>query len=148
MDASPAILLVEDDEDDVFFMKRALKDARIANPLFLAEDGGKALEYLAGTGHYSDRSTYPLPAVVFLDLNLPYKSGHDVLAWIKEQEHLKSVTVVVLTSSGEPTDITRAFSLGARSYMVKPPAAEELLELPDVLNIDWMPTEACPTVSI
>ncbi|HUR47458.1 MAG TPA: response regulator [Candidatus Saccharimonadales bacterium] len=137
---------MEDDEDDIFFMKRALKAAHIANPLYVVEDGNEAVNYLAGMGRFSDRSTYPIPAVVFLDLKLPYKSGHDVLAWIRTQEQLKGIIVVVLTSSGEPSDIRRAYSLGARSYMVKPPGVDDLLELEHAFKIKWMPPELSATV--
>ena len=86
MTSHQALLLVEDNEDDVFLMKRALKGARVVNPLHVVDDGQDALDYLAGTGKFADRANYPLPAVIFLDLKLPYISGHDVLAWIRRQK--------------------------------------------------------------
>ena len=70
-----AILLVEDNEDDVFLMKRALKSAGITNPLQVVEDGQRAVDYLAGKGQFSDREKYPFPAIMFLDLKLPMKHG-------------------------------------------------------------------------
>src|SRR5688572_28368951 len=102
MKTAGAILLVEDNEDDVFLMQRALKVARITNPLFVAEDGQQAVDYLAGAGRYTDRTRFPIPAIVFLDLKLPVLRGHEVLAWIRKQPHLENLVVVVLTSSSAP----------------------------------------------
>src|SRR5688572_4379657 len=93
------ILLVEDNEDDVFLTKRVLVGAGVVNPVFVVRDGQEAVTYLAGQGGFADRETYPLPAVVFLDWKLPLKSGHEVLKWIREQGALESLVVVVLTSS-------------------------------------------------
>lgn len=133
-----ALLLVEDNEDDVFIMKRALKGARVANPLFVVEDGQQALDYLSGAGKFADREQYPLPAVVFLDLKLPLLSGHDVLAWIRRQRELESLVVIVLTSSNEPSDLNRCYALGANSYVVKPPTPEQLEELAKAFKWYWL----------
>jgi len=133
-----ALLLVEDSEDDVFIMKRALKEAGIVNPLHLVEDGQKAIDYLSGAGEFSDRKKFPLPAVVFLDLKLPLKSGHDVLAWIRQQKDLASTVVIVLTSSEEPGDLSRAYQLGANSYLVKPPSAAQLIEMAKAFKWYWL----------
>jgi len=133
-----ALLLVEDNEDDVFLMKRALKGARVANPLFVVEDGQQALDYLGGAGKFADREQYPLPAVVFLDLKLPLLSGHDVLAWIRRQRELESLVVIVLTSSNEPSDLNRCYALGANSYVVKPPTPEQLEELAKAFKWYWL----------
>jgi CheY-like chemotaxis protein len=133
-----AILLVEDNEDDVFLMKRALKEAAVTNPLHIVEDGQEAVDFLSGIGSYSDRARYPLPAVVFLDLKLPLKSGHDVLAWIRGQKELASLIVVVLTSSEEPGDVNKSYLLGANSYLVKPPTAEQLLNMAKAFKWYWL----------
>ena len=133
-----AILLVEDNEDDVFLMKRALKAARVMNPLYVVEDGQEAVDYLGGAGKFADRESYPLPAVVFLDLKLPLISGHDVLAWIRRQYALESVVVIVLTSSNEASDLSRSYALGANSYLVKPPTPEQLEELAKAFKWYWL----------
>jgi CheY-like chemotaxis protein len=123
------ILLVEDSEDDVFIMRHALKQAQIRARVEVVPDGQAAVDYLAGSGPYRDRKAYPLPALVFLDLKLPYLTGFEILSWIRTQPSLSEVIVVVLTSSGEERDQTKAYSLGARSYLVKPPKPKDLVEL-------------------
>ena len=133
-----ALLLVEDNEDDVFLMKRALKGARVVNPLLVVEDGQQAVDYLGGAGKFADREQYPLPAVVFLDLKLPLLSGHDVLAWIRRQRELESLVVIVLTSSNEPSDLNRCYALGANSYVVKPPTPEQLEDLAKAFKWYWL----------
>jgi CheY-like chemotaxis protein len=133
-----AILLVEDNEDDVFLMKRALQGASVTNPLLVVEDGQAAIDYLSGAGQYHDRTNHPLPAIVFLDLKLPFKSGHEVLAWIREQPELQGLIVVVLTSSGEPSDLSKSYQLGANSYVVKPPTAPQLLEMAKAFKWYWL----------
>lgn len=133
-----SLLLVEDNDDDVFLMKRALKGARVTNPLHVVEDGQEAVDYLAGAGKFVDRSAYPLPAVVFLDLKLPMVSGHDVLAWIRRQKELDSIVVIVLTSSNEASDLSRCYALGANSYLVKPPTPEQLEELARAFRWYWL----------
>ena len=132
------LLLVEDNEDDVFLMQRALKGACVTNPLFVVEDGQQAVDYLGGTGEFADRDEYPLPGVVFLDLKLPFMSGHDVLAWIRRQKQLESLVVIVLTSSNEASDLSRCYSLGANSYLVKPPTPEQLEELAKAFKWYWL----------
>jgi CheY-like chemotaxis protein len=138
MTTNRAILLVEDNEDDQFLMKRALKEAGITNPLLVAEDGQQAMDYLSGAGRYADRQQFPFPAVVFLDLKLPFKNGHEVLSWIREQLHLNSLIVVILTSSNEQSDIKRCYSLGANSYVVKPPTPEQLTDLAKTFKWYWL----------
>jgi DNA-binding response OmpR family regulator len=146
MDIQHTILLVEDSEDDIFFMKRAMTTAGITNPLQVLEDGEQAISYLSGSGEYQDRERYPLPNLVLLDLKLPYKSGLDVLQWIREHSELETTIVIVLTSSKEDADVDRAYRIGANSYLVKPPSAEKLLELAKALKLYWLNFNAFPAV--
>jgi CheY-like chemotaxis protein len=132
------ILLVEDNEDDAYFMKEALKEAQIFNPLRTVEDGQQAIDYLSGAPAFADRANYPLPTVVFLDLKLPMRSGHEVLAWIRAQPQFKKLIVIVLTSSNEPVDLNRSYQLGANSFVVKPPTATQLLELAEAFKLWWL----------
>jgi CheY-like chemotaxis protein len=115
------ILLVEDNEDDVFLMRRALKSAAVTTPVRILENGQEAIDYFGGTGLYADREKHPYPSLVFLDLKLPYKSGFDVLSWLQENPPPVNLTVVVLSSSNSPHDVARCAELGASHYAVKPP---------------------------
>ncbi len=112
MTNSRTVLLVEDNKDDVFLMQRALQGARIANPVIVVETGQEAIDYLSGAGKFADRDSYPIPAVVFLDLKLPFIYGHELLAWIRRQKQFESLIVIVLTSSNEASDLSRCYSLG------------------------------------
>ena len=132
-----SILLVEDDDDDVFLMRRALKAAAIINPLHVVEDGQEAVDYLSRAGTTTDGGAAQ-PRVIFLDLKLPVMMGLEVLAWIKSQPFLSNVAVVVLTSSNEPSDLKEAYRLGATSYMVKPPTADQLLDLAKAFKWHWL----------
>lgn len=138
MNPKATILLVEDDPNDVFLMQRALMRAEIANPLNIAGDGQEAINYLSGAGQYADRTQYPLPSLIFLDLKLPYKNGFEVLQWIRSQPALDSILVLVLTSSSEERDIQQSYRLGARSFLVKPPTSAMLLDLMISLKDYWL----------
>lgn len=123
------ILLVEDDENDVFFMQWALEKAQLPPPAHVSGDGQDALDYLAGSGPYSDRSVHPLPDCIFLDLKLPYVHGFEVLEWMRTRPDLADIDVFVLTSSPEERDRQRAQELGAKAYLLKPPSAKMLLKV-------------------
>jgi CheY-like chemotaxis protein len=121
------LLLVEDNPDDVFLMRRALKKTGLALPIHIVTDGRQAVEYLSGASNYQDRSRYPLPSLVFLDLKLPYLNGFEVLKWIREDETLNALDVFILTSSPEERDKQTASELGAKAYLVKPPTSDVLI---------------------
>ena len=121
------VLLVEDNEDDVFLMERLFRRAGIVLPLQVVTDGKQAVDYLAGTSPYGDRTKYPLPRFLFLDLKLPYLKGFEILAWMRRQPHLNGIRVMILTSSVEDQDRERAESFGV-PYLVKPPTTEMVLK--------------------
>jgi CheY-like chemotaxis protein len=127
--APDTILIAEDSEDDVFFVKRALKQAKITNPIQVVANGREAIGYLSGDGDFSDRSRHPLPCLLFLDLKMPYKNGFEVLAWIRAHASLAALPVVILTSSSEARDIDQARDLGAQAFLVKPADPDELKSL-------------------
>lgn len=114
------ILLVEDDENDVILIQRALRKGEIDAPIHVIWDGDKAIEYLSGTGRYQDVVPWPLPMVVLLDLRLPGRSGLEVLAWLDNHKSLALLPVVVFTNSTQDIDVSQAFALGANSYLKKP----------------------------
>jgi len=138
MSPNRAILLVEDNVDDIFLLKRALQQARIVNPVVVVSTGQEAMDYLSGNGPFADRFTYPMPAVIFLDLKLPFVFGHEVLGWIRRQKELEPLPIIVLTSSNEASDLSRCYALGANSYLVKPPTPEQIGALAKAFNWSWL----------
>lgn len=126
MNTQSIFLLVEDNEDDVFFMERAFQQAGVHNPLHVVRNGEEAIDYLSGQHDYLDRERYPVPDLIFLDLKMPGVNGFEVLKWMREQS-LK-LPVAVLTSSPEEIDREQAFDLGAECYLLKPPTKEMVLD--------------------
>ena len=126
------VLLVEDDLNDIFLVKRAFKMARLRNPLQVVTDGQEAVLYLKGEGKYADRQAYPLPKLIVMDIKMPRRSGFEVLQWIKgNSAPLRRIPVVIVSSSENTNDVNRAYELGANAYMVKPvdiKAVEHLFE--------------------
>ena len=141
-----SVLLVEDDPNDVLLIKRAFTKANLQIPMHVLDNGEAAVSYLSGTGDYSDRDQHPLPILLLLDLKLPCRSGHEVLAWLRQQPSLKRLPVVVLTSSQERGDIDRAYDLGANSYLVKPVAFNALIEIVKMLDLYWITLNQAPTI--
>lgn len=137
MNEKQTILLVDDSENDLFFMQRAFKKAEFNQPLQMVHNGEEAIAYLNGDGPYSDRNKFPLPAVMLLDLNMPMKNGFDVLAWRRTQPAFKRLSVVILTASMRQEDVERAFDLGANSYLVKPSTMEDLPTMMQCLR-NWL----------
>jgi CheY-like chemotaxis protein len=135
------LLLVEDEQDDVLFFKRALAKSGHSFPVFVARDGEEAVAYLSGEGHFADRSRFPMPTHVLLDLKLPRKSGMDVLGWMRENDRTRPLPAAILTSSGQTPDRDRANLLGAGSYWIKPVSYDDLQELLGTI-FDWM-RESC-----
>lgn len=127
-----SVLLVEDDLNDIFLVKRAFKMAQIQNPLHVVTDGVEAMSYLRGEGKYADREQYPLPRLMVMDIKMPRKSGFEVLEWVKgDSKVLRRIPIVIVSASEDPRDINRAYELGANAYMIKPVdfrAVEHLFE--------------------
>jgi CheY-like chemotaxis protein len=141
-----AILLVEDDANDVILIRRAFAKAEIKNPVYTVEDGDAAVAYLAGEGAYADRNDHPLPGVVLLDLKLPRRSGLEVLEWVRQSPTLRRLPIVVLTSSRESADVNRAYDLGANSYLVKPVGFDALTDLVRILQGYWVEWNEKPEI--
>jgi CheY-like chemotaxis protein len=141
------ILLVEDLENDVFLIRRALVQAHLTNPIHVVRDGEEAVEYLGGTGKYANRDEYPLPGLILLDLKMPRMDGFQVLEWIRGQPGLNGIVVLVLTSSDRLRDVNRAYALGANSFLVKPIDFEQFVDLGNLLRKYWVKTAKVPESS-
>lgn len=138
------ILLVEDSEDDVFFMRRAFKTAGLRHSLEVVMDGQAAIDYLDGKGAFSDRSAHPEPSLVLLDLRLPQVPGLDVLRWVRTQPRFDTLPVVVLTSSNQESDLQNAYRLRANSFLVKPSDTANLVGLAKTVCQYWLSLNQVP----
>jgi two-component system, response regulator len=148
------ILLVEDNPRDVELTMRAFEKARLTNPIHVAQDGVDALDFLFATGWHAARKDQPLPEVILLDLNLPRKSGLEVLRQIKADPRTQNIPVVILTVSNRDRDISECRRLGAETYIVKPVDFQSFSEVTTQLSLAWSlvkPNGTCsaqPTESI
>ena len=124
--SSETILLVDDCPDDALLIRLALARAGITHKLMVVSDGEKALLYLRGDSPFADRTVFPLPKLVLLDLAMPRMGGFDVLEWIRRQPHLSPLPIIVLTGSALIADSKRAYELGASSFVTKPADLTEL----------------------
>ncbi len=120
------ILLADDDPDDRMLTQRALKKSRLANTLFMVEDGEELLRYLRRKGEYSDPEKSPRPGLILLDLNMPRKDGREALKEIKSDPLLRRIPVVILTTSEAEQDILRSYDLGVNAFVTKPVTFEGL----------------------
>lgn len=134
----PTILLAEDDEDDVLLLRTALMEAGLSVPLQVVPDGEQAIAYLSGEGIHSDRTKFPIPSLMFLDLNMPRKNGFEVLRWVRENPEVKRLPIVVLSSSTQGPHINKAYELGANSYLVKVTKFSEFVERIKVVYNYWV----------
>lgn len=134
----PDILLVEDNEDDVFLLTQAFNKANINNPLVHARDGLEALDYLKRRGRWAHREGAELPAVILLDINLPRMDGITVLKNIRADPALKHAAVVMLTSSNEEKDRYAAYDNHANSYICKPVDYDNFIVAAKQLGLYWL----------
>jgi DNA-binding response OmpR family regulator len=139
MPAPKTFLLVEDDEYDVLFLQTEFGKAHINIFLQVVGDGVVARQYLDGEGKYGDRHKYPVPDVILVDLRLPRVDGFEFLEWLRSKSvgQQRLIPVIVLSSSGQPEDVLRAYTLGANSYVVKPVNWQECRERIRALGVYW-----------
>ena len=129
------LLLVEDSEPDVRLTREALHEAKVKNRLWVVEDGVEALDFLKRQGRYADA---PRPDLILLDLNLPRKDGRQVLQEIKNDESLKRIPVVILTTSKNEEDVLRAYDLHANCYITKPVDFNRFMEVVKSIEDFWL----------
>jgi CheY-like chemotaxis protein len=135
------ILLVEDNPGDVRLTKEAFKQGRIENDLHVVSDGAEALSFLDGRGEYADT---PRPDLILLDLNLPGTDGEEVLAELKADPALRSIPVIVLTSSRAEEDVVRSYELHANAYLTKPVDPDEFIETVRAFEKFWFSVVRLP----
>lgn len=129
------ILLVEDNPGDSRLAKEALKESKLKNNLYVAEDGVEAMNFLYKTGKYSKM---PRPDLIILDLNLPKKDGREVLAEIKNNDNLKRIPVVILTISKAEEDILKTYNLHANCYVTKPLDLDQFMKVVRSIEDFWL----------
>ena len=138
------ILMADDDEDDRLLTQDAFQEYRVGNDLRFVEDGEELMDYLHRKGKFTDPKTSPRPGLILLDLNMPRKDGREALEEIKSDPDLRSIPVVVLTTSKAEEDIVRSYDLGVNSFITKPVTFEGLVEVVKTLGKYWIEIVALP----
>lgn len=145
-DSKKTVLLVEDESSDAELLIRAFRKAGVQNPIRHLNHGDAALFYLQGAAPYMDREQHPLPVLILLDLRLPGMSGLELLRWLRQQKDLRRIPVLVLTSETDPGYIKAAYDAGANSYLLKPPAPEEIDRIVDLISNYWLKLNEFPVI--
>lgn len=146
MGEQAVILLVEDDYNDCTLLQRAFVGAKVVNPLVVVRSGEEALDYLSGLGRYANRAEFPLPDLILLDIKMHGMDGLEVLGWIRNQPGLRTIRVVMLTSSNDMKDVNLAYQLGANSFLTKPVDFEKFFEVARALSGYWLRLDKAPEV--
>lgn len=141
------ILMADDDADDRQMTLEAFEESRLANDLRFVEDGAELMDYLFHRNKYSDPSNSPRPGLILLDLNMPKKDGREALREIKSDPRLKSIRIVVMTTSKAEEDILRTYDLGAESYVTKPVTFTSLVDVVRTLGKYWLEIVELPAGS-
>ena len=131
------ILMADDDADDRLMTGKALLEAKLENGLRFVEDGEELMDYLLHRRKYTNKTEYPLPGLILLDLNMPRKDGREALKEIKAHPQLHRIPVIILTTSKAETDILRSYDLGVNSFITKPVSFQGLVEAMQVLKLYW-----------
>jgi len=142
----PTLLIVEDNEDDIFFVERIFKQIGARCELRFARDGMEAIAYLSGQSPFNDRAKYPMPTIILMDLKMPRRNGFEVLEWMHNQPEIKLIPTIVVTSSTLQEDVTRAYRLGANAVMNKPVDKDSLLQMLKSFHIYWTDFVEMPEV--
>lgn len=147
MARTAAILLVEDDANDALLVRKAAQKTLVGIPVLVVGNGQEAVQYLQGTGVYADRTKYPFPDIVLLDLKMPVMNGFEVLRWVRSQPKLRRLPVIILTGSVHEGDTKAAYEEGANSYLIKPGNFNELVETLRNLGDFWLAGTRLPRIA-
>jgi CheY-like chemotaxis protein len=143
----PPILMAEDDADDRLLAEKAFSENRIANPLVTVNNGEELIDYLCQKGKYSDPDKSPKPCLILLDLNMPKMDGREALKIIKDDEQLRRIPVVIMTTSKAEEDILVSYNVGANSYITKPITFEGLVGVIKTLKSYWLEIVELPAAN-
>ena len=135
------ILLIEDDDHDIFFVQKAMERAGAGDTVQAVHDGEEAILYLRGEGQYADRTRFPLPNVILTDLKMPRMDGFTFLRWLRTHPECSVIPTIVYSSSGQEQDVKEAYLLGANSYLVKPTDLNEMVETLRLMYEYWSKCE-------
>jgi CheY-like chemotaxis protein len=138
------ILVADDDEEDRMLIQDAMEESKLLNPLHFVVDGQEAMDYLNHRGKFVDLEKNPMPGLILLDLNMPKKDGREVLKEIKSNPTLRSIPVVILTTSKAEEDILRTYDLGVNSYITKPVTFDALVDIIKNLGKYWFEIVSIP----
>ena len=139
------ILIAEDSEADIFFLLRVMQQAGVMNPIFVLRDGAEAFAYLQGTGRYANRSIFPLPGIVLLDLKMPGVDGFEILRWTRQQGSLQNTLMVAVSSYDGVYGINLAYETGADTFLSKPLTKVDVLNLISAFDEYWELASSCAT---
>jgi CheY-like chemotaxis protein len=135
------VLVAEDDPNDALLLERAIRKTEVPTPIQFVRDGEEAIAYLQGTGRYCDRTCFPLPKLIILDLKMPRKMGFDVLAWIRNDPDLWVIPTLVLSSSAQPEDVRQSYRFGANTFFAKPSRFHDLERMIRIIQEYWTMAE-------
>jgi CheY-like chemotaxis protein len=138
MERGGNILLVDDNDDDAFFVERAFKSVVSSASVFRCIDGREAQKYLEGEAPFADRGMYPLPDLILLDLKIPNLSGLEVLRWIRRHPTLSRLIVIMLTGAAQQGDIDEAYALQAHSFLIKSVDPSEMAAMARAIQMCWL----------
>ena len=141
------ILLADDDPEDCMIIKEALEESQLKHAFHYVTDGQELLDYLHRQGDYREPKSSPCPALVLLDLNMPRKKGLEALMEIKQDLRLRSIPIIVLSTSDAESDITRAYDLGANSFITKNINFDALVDTMKTLSKYWFEMVKLPQIS-
>ena len=138
------LLMIEDSDEDFEAFGRLIRKSAVANPIYRCTDGDEALDFLYHSGDYVDSRKAPRPSIILLDLNLPGTDGREVLEQIKQDEALKTIPVVVFTTSSNPKDIESCYQKGVNGYIIKPIDVAKLRRTLQILIDYWFEAVVLP----
>lgn len=133
----PAVLIADDSESDIFFLLRAFSASRVKNPVYVVRSGAEAIQYLAGEGKFANRTRFPMPKIVFLDMKMPPPDGLEVLRWKETQRNFTRMLWVAMSNFDVVKTINGAYAAGATTFLTKPLDGADVKNLIEAFDEYW-----------